>query len=98
MNDELFLEMVANEPGGARFPNVIQLVYSGQPTPQSVCLGNPTEREVFSAVKRLHAAGHLKYVRRYGYTWVVKTSYPASADEVIPTPEAKDLPYYWEKC
>lgn len=95
--------------GGARFPTVVPLWYSGDPTEAAHVLGlvEPTgkvaldaERRLFAAVKRLHAAGKVVFLGRWGYTWTV----PAGSRELSPLKAGDELravptdaPYYWSE-
>lgn len=95
--------------GGARFPSPVPLWYHGEPTHHAGCCGLidadgkvvlDAERRIHTAVKRLHAAGEVTFLLRYGYTWVVPSRSveilnPRAGDEHVARPTG--APYYWDE-
>jgi hypothetical protein len=101
MTNELFDEKVLTEINrqsrhGARFPCPVDLMYYGKLTDAAkrLELDSCDDRPVMESVKRLHSSGRVKFVFRYGYTWVVPNGFPGvKPEELIDNPT--DAPYYW---
>lgn len=109
--DTAVLQLILNitrHRGGSRFPNPLPLCDRGEPTPYAKAL-EPlaaegwklnSERQVHAAVKRLHKAGEVKFLSRYGYTWVIPKDHPLpprAGDTIVDAPEGCNKPYYWEE-
>lgn len=109
--DTAVLQLILNitrHRGGSRFPNPIPLCYCGEPTDYAKALELiaaegwklNSERLVHAAVKRLHKAGEVRFIARFGYTWVVPKDHylaPLAGDAVVDAPEGCNKPYYWEE-
>ena len=91
------LQEIESQCGNARFPCPVSLCYSGEPTPACERLGisHYDEDKVYKAIKQLHTDGKIKYVERWGYSWVVPEWMDVSADEVVENPSG--VPYNWER-
>ena len=91
--DKAVLALIKEQRGNARFPAPITLEQNGRLTENAhflgVAPGSPnqrTELDVFAAIKRLHAAGEVGFVHRYGYCWVVADLRLANQSELTDTP------------
>jgi len=97
LKDKVLVE-IENLRGNARFPSVLDICYSGEATDcaKRLGVGRHDTEEVLTAVKRLHEDGKVKFVYRWGYTWVVPSwKSDIKDEELIQNPT--DRPYNWEQ-
>jgi len=96
-DQKVLSEIKRQQSHGARFPCPVGLMYMGELTEAAERLGlkDCDDRPVMEAVKRLHKAGEVKFVYRWGYTWVLPKGYPGIQSSEL-TDSPTDAPYYWD--